>query len=71
MALAKGHSKIRCGPLTDHTKTAIYVIEKLTSVFYFLDKFSSLINFYVMLIRLGEISNQSEYFDIYWRSSIR
>ena len=32
MALAKGHSRIRCGPLTDHTKTAIYVAEILTKV---------------------------------------
>ncbi len=32
MALAKGHSKIRCGPLSDHTKTAIYVSELLTKV---------------------------------------
>lgn len=32
MALAKGHSKIRCGPLSDHTKTAIYVAELLTKV---------------------------------------
>ncbi len=32
MALAKGHSKVRCGPLSDHTKTAIYVTELLTKV---------------------------------------
>ncbi|CAF1394189.1 unnamed protein product, partial [Rotaria sordida] len=32
MALAKGHSKIRCGPLSDRTKTAIYVVEHLTNV---------------------------------------
>lgn len=32
MALARGHSKVRCGPLTDHTKTAIYVSELLTNV---------------------------------------
>jgi len=32
MALAKGHSKIRCGPLSDHTKTAINVAELLTKV---------------------------------------
>ncbi|CAF3536467.1 unnamed protein product [Adineta steineri] len=32
MALAKGHSKIRCGPLSDRTKTAIYVVEQLTNV---------------------------------------
>ncbi len=32
MALAKGHSKIRSGPLSDHTKTAIYVAELLTKV---------------------------------------
>ena len=32
MALAKGHSRIRSGPLSDHTKTAIYVAELLTKV---------------------------------------
>jgi len=32
MALAKGYSKIRCGPLSDHTKTAINVAELLTKV---------------------------------------
>jgi hypothetical protein len=32
MALAKGHSKIRCGTLSDRTKTAIYVVEQLTNV---------------------------------------
>lgn len=32
MALAKGQSRVRCGPLTDHTKTAIYVSELLTKV---------------------------------------
>lgn len=29
MALAKGHSSLRCGPLTMHTQTAIYVAEKI------------------------------------------
>jgi len=29
MALAAGHSSIRCGPLTMHTKTAIHVAEKI------------------------------------------
>ncbi|CAF1421308.1 unnamed protein product [Adineta ricciae] len=32
MALAKGRSRIRCGPLSDRTKTAIYVVEHLTNV---------------------------------------
>uniref|UniRef100_A0A3Q0KMB7 RNA 3'-terminal phosphate cyclase n=1 Tax=Schistosoma mansoni TaxID=6183 RepID=A0A3Q0KMB7_SCHMA len=32
MALAKGNSQIRCGPLTLHTKTAIYVAEHLLGV---------------------------------------
>ncbi|KAH9590201.1 hypothetical protein MS3_00002974 [Schistosoma haematobium] len=32
MALAKGNSEIRCGPLTLHTKTAIYVAEHLLGV---------------------------------------
>lgn len=31
MALAKGISKIRTGPLTMHTKTAIFVIEQMTN----------------------------------------
>lgn len=30
MALADGISRIKCGPLTLHTKTAIYIAEKLT-----------------------------------------
>jgi len=30
MALANGQSKLRCGPLTLHTRTAIYLAEKLT-----------------------------------------
>lgn len=34
MALAKGNSEIRCGPLTLHTKTAIYVAEHLLGVSY-------------------------------------
>ncbi|CAG9837187.1 unnamed protein product [Diabrotica balteata] len=34
MALAKGPSKVRVGNITMHTKTAIYVIEKLTTVKY-------------------------------------
>ena len=34
MALAKGKSKIRTGPLSDHTKTAIYVAEKIANVSY-------------------------------------
>ncbi|XP_073227285.1 RNA 3'-terminal phosphate cyclase-like [Porites lutea] len=29
MALAKGHSSLRCGPLTMHTQTAIHVAEKI------------------------------------------
>lgn len=32
MTLTKGHSKIRCGPLSDRTKTAIFVVEQLTHV---------------------------------------
>lgn len=32
MALAAGHSSIRCGPLTMHTKTAIHVAEKIMKV---------------------------------------
>lgn len=34
MALAKGVSRIRVGPLTMHTKTAIYVVEQMTSIKY-------------------------------------
>lgn len=36
MALAKGHSKVRCGPLSDRTKTAIFVVEQLTNVKFLL-----------------------------------
>ena len=32
MALAKGKSSVRCGPLTLHTKTAIHYTELLTGV---------------------------------------
>lgn len=32
MALANGQSKIRVGEITMHTKTAIFVAEKLTNV---------------------------------------
>ena len=34
MALAAGHSSIRCGPLTMHTQTAIHVAEKIMKVQY-------------------------------------
>ena len=34
MALAKGKSKVKCGPLTLHTETAIKVTEMLTGVSY-------------------------------------
>jgi hypothetical protein len=39
MALAKGHSKIRCGPLSDRTKTAIFVVKHLTNVCWILKKY--------------------------------
>jgi len=32
MALAKGKSSVRCGPLTMHTKTAIHFSELMTGV---------------------------------------
>lgn len=32
MALAEGPSKVRVGSITLHTKTAIFIVEKLTSV---------------------------------------
>lgn len=32
MALASGKSIVKCGPITEHTKTAIYIAEKLTKV---------------------------------------
>ena len=32
MALAKGKSSIRCGPVTLHTETAIHVAKQLTDV---------------------------------------
>lgn len=34
MALAKGKSKLRIGPMSLHTKTAIYIAEKLTGVVF-------------------------------------
>jgi hypothetical protein len=33
MALAKGKSAIRCGALSLHTETAIYVAKELTEVY--------------------------------------
>ena len=36
MALAKGKSSIRCGPVTLHTETAIHVAQQLTDVSQFL-----------------------------------
>ena len=35
MALAKGYSKIKTGPITMHTKTAIYIAVKMTKVSFF------------------------------------
>lgn len=32
MALAVGKSVVRCGPITMHTKTAIYIAESLSKV---------------------------------------
>lgn len=32
MALAEGKSIVKCGPLTMHSKTAMYITEKLTDV---------------------------------------
>lgn len=41
MALADGKSRIKCGPLTLHTKTAIHMAEVLSKVirklFFFLE----------------------------------
>lgn len=34
MALAKGVSSIRVGEITMHTRTAIYIAEKLTKVYF-------------------------------------
>ena len=31
MALASGQSRVRCGPLSLHTKTAIYVVSRFTN----------------------------------------
>lgn len=42
MALAKGHSKIRCGPLSDRTKTAIFVVEQLTDVSFLFEEISTI-----------------------------
>lgn len=35
MALANGKSVVKCGPITLHTKTAIYIAEKMTQVSHF------------------------------------
>lgn len=32
MALAEGKSIVKCGPMTQHTETAIFIAEKLTNV---------------------------------------
>lgn len=32
MALADGKSRVKCGPVTLHTKTAIYIAEILSKV---------------------------------------
>lgn len=32
MALADGKSIVKCGPMTKHTETAIFIAEKLTNV---------------------------------------
>jgi hypothetical protein len=32
MALAKGKSVIRCGPITLHTQTAIHIAKQITKV---------------------------------------
>lgn len=32
MALANGKSIVKCGPMTQHTETAIFIAEKLTNV---------------------------------------
>ncbi|CAF0781993.1 unnamed protein product, partial [Didymodactylos carnosus] len=42
MALAKGKSRIRCGPITDHTKTAIYVVELMTKAKFTITEYSPL-----------------------------
>lgn len=36
MALAKGKSRVKCGPITLHTETAIYIASQLTEVCVFL-----------------------------------
>ena len=38
MALADGKSRIKVGPITNHTETAIYVAELLTSARFKIDK---------------------------------
>ncbi|KAL9951213.1 hypothetical protein ACROYT_G043836 [Oculina patagonica] len=40
MALAAGHSSIRCGPLTMHTQTAIHVAEKIMKAKFKVQKIS-------------------------------
>ena len=47
MALAKGKSSIRCGPVTLHTDTAIHVAKQLTDVSNFLSKTEIIMCFYL------------------------
>ena len=53
MALAKGKSSIRSGPLTLHTKTAIHYTELLTGVKFNIHSDSSNKNFIVECEGIG------------------
>ncbi|KAH7889848.1 RNA 3'-terminal phosphate cyclase domain-containing protein [Phlebopus sp. FC_14] len=41
LALAKGRSTIRCGPLTDHTRTAIQIAQQMTGAQFYVDEDTS------------------------------
>ena len=60
MALAKGHSKIRCGSLSDRTKTAIFVVEQLTDVSFCLTKFI-LFNFVLSQVKFSITESFASY----------
>lgn len=41
MALAKGKSVVKCGPITEHTRTAIYIAETLTKAKFIINETGS------------------------------
>lgn len=61
MALANGKSRVKCGPITEHTKTAIYITETLTKVclvIYFAFYICYFKNYFKRNIIPGEVHNK-------------